>query len=170
MSDRKRNVLTEEKLDALRVDLELHQESLLPTTRAGDERFENACTMDHEIVTTTTVKDNCSSSLEGTRPGSKNTLWKNSEPTKARFQQFDVHGSVHLGNVYVRLKVQLNVHGFLCILYFTIFALHVSGAICTYHQDHKLQSTAIGMRNGCGMLILWNRYWLEHPHTLSTAK
>jgi hypothetical protein len=29
---------------------------------------------------------------------------------------FDVHGSIHLGNVFVRLKVQLDVHGFICIL------------------------------------------------------
>jgi hypothetical protein len=26
---------------------------------------------------------------------------------------FDVHGSVHLGNVYVQLKVQLDVHVFI---------------------------------------------------------
>jgi hypothetical protein len=31
------------------------------------------------------------------------------------------------------------------ILY--ISAVHVSGAICTHHQEQKLQSTAIGMRN-----------------------
>jgi hypothetical protein len=29
--------------------------------------------------------------------------------------------------------------------------LRVSGAICTHHQDHKLQNTAIGMRNDYGM-------------------
>jgi hypothetical protein len=29
--------------------------------------------------------------------------------------EFDVHGSVHLGNVYVQLKVQLDVHVFICI-------------------------------------------------------
>jgi hypothetical protein len=84
----KRNVLTEKKLDALRANLEFPQESLLPTTRADDERFENVCTKDHEIVTFATVKDNGSSSREGTRSGCKNTLWKNSEPTEARFQQF----------------------------------------------------------------------------------
>jgi hypothetical protein len=32
----------------------------------------------------------------------------------------------------------------LCILYYTILALHVSGAICTHHQEHKLQSKALG--------------------------
>jgi hypothetical protein len=51
---------------------------------------------------------------------------------------FDIHGSVHLGNVYVRLNVQLDAHVFICILYSCIFALHVSGAICTHPQEHKL--------------------------------
>jgi hypothetical protein len=64
---------------------------------------------------------------------------------------FDVQGFVHLGNVYVRLKFQLDAHVFICTLYFARFALHVSGAVCTHHQEHKLQSTAIGMRNGYGM-------------------
>jgi hypothetical protein len=41
---------------------------------------------------------------------------------------------------------------FLCILYFTLFALHVSGAIYTHQQEHKLQSTAVGMRNCYGVL------------------
>jgi hypothetical protein len=42
---------------------------------------------------------------------------------------FDVHGSVHLGNVYVQLKVQLDVI-FIGILYSSLFLdLHVSGAI-----------------------------------------
>jgi hypothetical protein len=36
------------------------------------------------------------------------------------------------------------------------FALHVSGAICTHPQEHKLQRTAKGMCNGYGMLIHWN--------------
>jgi hypothetical protein len=53
--------------------------------------------------------------------------------------------------VYVRLTVQLDAHVFICVLYFTLFALHVSGAICTHPQEYKLQSTAIGMRNGYGM-------------------
>jgi ABC-type maltose transport system permease subunit len=55
-------------------------------------------------------------------------------------KKFNVHGSVHLGNVYVRLKVQRNAHGFVCILYITMFALHVSGAIYTLCQEHKLNS------------------------------
>jgi hypothetical protein len=29
-------------------------------------------------------------------------------------------------------------------LFLYIFAVHVSGAICTYPQEHKLQSTALG--------------------------
>jgi hypothetical protein len=41
---------------------------------------------------------------------------------------------------------------FLCIHYFTILALHVSGAICTPHQEHKLQSTAVGPRDCYGVL------------------
>jgi hypothetical protein len=40
----------------------------------------------------------------------------------------------------------------LCILYFTILALCVSGVICTHHQEHKLQSTAVGTRDGYGVL------------------
>jgi hypothetical protein len=48
--------------------------------------------------------------------------------------------------VYVRLGVQLDVHGLICILYSSIFfALHVSGATCTHPQEHKLQRTAIGV-------------------------
>jgi hypothetical protein len=67
---------------------------------------------------------------------------------------FYVHGSVYLGNVYVQFKVQLDVHVFICILYSSLFlALHVSGAICTHPQEHKLQRTAIGVCNGFDMLI-----------------
>jgi hypothetical protein len=36
---------------------------------------------------------------------------------------------------------------FLCILYYTTLALHVSGAICTHHQKRKLQSTTVGTRD-----------------------
>jgi hypothetical protein len=53
--------------------------------------------------------------------------------------------------IYIRLKVQLDEHGFVCTLYLTIFALHVSGDICTHHQEHKLQSTARCMRKDYGM-------------------
>jgi hypothetical protein len=38
-------------------------------------------------------------------------------------------------------------------LFLYIFALDVSGAICTHPQEHKLQSTASGVCNGCGMLV-----------------
>jgi hypothetical protein len=50
-------------------------------------------------------------------------------------------------------------------LFLYIFALHVSGAICTHPQEHKLQSAAIDVCDGYGMLIHWSRYWLGHPHT-----
>jgi hypothetical protein len=71
---------------------------------------------------------------------------------------------------YVRLNVQLDVHGFICILYSSIFlAVHVSGAICTHPQEHKLQRTAIDVCNGYGMLIHWSRYWLGQLHTFSTV-
>jgi hypothetical protein len=55
-------------------------------------------------------------------------------------------------------------------LFLYIFAPHVSGAICTHLQEHKLQSTALGVCNVCGMLVHWSRYWLGHPHTFSTVK
>jgi hypothetical protein len=49
-----------------------------------------------------------------------------------------------------------------------IFTLHVSGAICTHLQEHKLQSTDLGVCNGCGVLLHWSRYWLGQRHTFST--
>jgi hypothetical protein len=66
--------------------------------------------------------------------------------------EFDVHGSVRLSNIDIRLQVQLDAHGFLCILYHTTLALHVLGAICTHHQEHKLRSTAVGMHDFFGVL------------------
>jgi hypothetical protein len=91
-------------------------------------------------------------------------------PTLAEnWDEFDVHGSVHLGNVYVRLRVQLDTQ-YMYSLFLYILAVHVSCAICTHPQEHRLQSTAIGMCNGYGMLIHWRRYWLGHPHTFSTVK
>jgi hypothetical protein len=71
-----------------------------------------------------------------------------------------------------KMVVQLDVHVFMCILYSSIFflALHVSGAICTHPQEHKLQRTAIGVCNGFGVLIHWSRYWLGHLHTFSTVR
>jgi hypothetical protein len=41
---------------------------------------------------------------------------------------------------------------FICIHYHTINDLHVSGAICTHHQEHKLQSTSVGTRDCYGVL------------------
>jgi hypothetical protein len=38
---------------------------------------------------------------------------------------FDVHGSVHHDNVYVQLKVQLDVHVFIRMLYSCIFLLYM---------------------------------------------
>jgi hypothetical protein len=55
-------------------------------------------------------------------------------------------------------------------LFLCIFAVHVSGAICTHPQEHKLQNAVIGVCNGYGMLIHWSKYWLEHPHTFSTEE
>jgi hypothetical protein len=52
-------------------------------------------------------------------------------------------------------------------LFLYIFTVHVSDAICTRPQEHKLQSTAIGMWNVYGMLIHWSRYWLGHPVRVS---
>jgi hypothetical protein len=72
-------------------------------------------------------------------------------------------------NVCVRLNVQLDAH-YMYSLFLYIFAVHVSSAIFTHPQGHKLQSTAIGMYNGYGMLIHWSRYWLGHPHTFSTVR
>jgi hypothetical protein len=48
----------------------------------------------------------------------------------------------------VRLGVQLDVLRtwiYMYSLFLYIFALRVSGAICTHPQEHKLQSTAIGI-------------------------
>jgi hypothetical protein len=78
-------------------------------------------------------------------------------PRQICTHQFDVYGSVHLDNVYVRLNVELNVHGFMYSLFLYIFALYVSGAICTHPREHKLQSRALGVCNVCGMLVHWSR-------------
>jgi uncharacterized membrane protein len=63
----------------------------------------------------------------------------------------ELFGNIRI-SIYIRLKVQRDAHGFLCILYFVILALHVSGAICTYHQVHKLQNKAVGTRDCRGVL------------------
>jgi hypothetical protein len=71
-------------------------------------------------------------------------------------------------NVYVQLKIQLDVHVFICILYSSLFlALRVSGIICTHPQE---QHIAVGVCNGFDMLIHWSRYWLRRPLNFSTHK
>jgi hypothetical protein len=67
-------------------------------------------------------------------------------------QLFNVDGSVHIGNVYIRFIVQRDASGFVCIRYFTVFTLHVSDAVYTHYQEHKLQSTAVDVRDCYGML------------------
>jgi hypothetical protein len=62
----------------------------------------------------------------------------------------------------------MDLYVFFIPLYF-FFAVHVSGTNCTHHQEHKLQSTALDVFNGCGMLVHWSRYWLGHPHAYSTG-
>jgi hypothetical protein len=52
-------------------------------------------------------------------------------------------------------------------LFLYIFALHVSGAICTHLQEHKLQNTVLGVCNSRVMLVNWSRYWPGHPNTFS---
>jgi hypothetical protein len=55
------------------------------------------------------------------------------------------------------------MHMVLYVLFIPLyFALHVSDAIRTDPQEHKLQSTAIGMCNVYGMSIHWSKYWLGH--------
>jgi hypothetical protein len=47
---------------------------------------------------------------------------------------------------------ELQTDFFKCILYYTTLALHVLGAICTHHQEHKLQSSAVGTCDCYGVL------------------
>jgi hypothetical protein len=54
--------------------------------------------------------------------------------------------------IYIQLQVRRDARGFLCVLYYTILALPVSGAICTHHQEHKLHSTAVGTCDCYGVL------------------
>jgi hypothetical protein len=74
--------------------------------------------------------------------------------------EFDVHGSVHLGNIYIYIYIfdcksnKIHMDFFICILYYTILALRASGAFCTHHQEYKLQSTAVGTRDCYGVLKL----------------
>jgi hypothetical protein len=74
-----------------------------------------------------------------------------------RVDIFDVHGSVLLGNVCIcSIEIPTRCTRFCMYSFFLyIFALHVSGYICTHPQEHKLQSTALGVCNGCAMLVHW---------------
>jgi hypothetical protein len=61
--------------------------------------------------------------------------------------------------VYVRLRVQLDAR-YMYSLFLYIFALPVSGAICTDLQEHKLQRTAIGMCNGLTYHKHYTNLWM----------
>jgi hypothetical protein len=71
------------------------------------------------------------------------------------FKKKSVTISININMSMVQLSIQLRVqqdpHGFVCILYFTISALHVSSATYTHHQEHKQQSTAVRIRDCYGM-------------------
>jgi hypothetical protein len=50
--------------------------------------------------------------------------------------------------IYVGMIFHLDIQGFIRILYSSIFlTLHDGGANCAYPQEHKLQSTALGVCN-----------------------
>jgi hypothetical protein len=51
-------------------------------------------------------------------------------------------------SVYVQLNVQVDVLFYMYSLFLSGFALHVSDAICTHPQEHKMQRTALGVCNG----------------------
>jgi hypothetical protein len=68
--------------------------------------------------------------------------------------------------MYIRLNVKPDAHGFfLCILYFIILAVHVSGAICTHHQERRLQSSAVGTCDCYGVLGVGQSIGHTHAHT-----
>jgi hypothetical protein len=68
---------------------------------------------------------------------------------------------------YIRLiQVQLDVH---CILYFfSSWALHVSGAIWTHHQEHNC-SVQPYVVYGFGVLFHCSRYWFGTPLHFGTV-
>jgi hypothetical protein len=70
--------------------------------------------------------------------------------------EFDVHGSAHIGNVrvYVRLRAQLDVHGFICILYSSIFCFTCFG--CYLHPSSGAQTAAYSHR-----YVQW--WWYVNP-------
>jgi hypothetical protein len=51
-------------------------------------------------------------------------------------------------------------------LFLSSLALHVSGAICTHHQEHncRVQSQVV---YGFGVLFHWSRYWFGTPLQLT---
>jgi hypothetical protein len=53
---------------------------------------------------------------------------------------------------YIQLKDQRDAHEIFSILYYTVFALHVSGTICTNHQELKQQSAGLGTCDCYGVL------------------
>jgi hypothetical protein len=55
--------------------------------------------------------------------------------------------------IYILLQARRDAHGIFYVFFITLFALHVSGAICTHHQEHKLQSTAVRTRYCYGIYI-----------------
>jgi hypothetical protein len=57
---------------------------------------------------------------------------------------FDVHGSVHLGNVYVKFKVQLNVLFMYCLFFF-ILSSTCFGCYLHPSSGAQLQHTATGV-------------------------
>jgi hypothetical protein len=66
---------------------------------------------------------------------------------------FDLHGSVHLGNMCIFDCKSDDMHtDLLCIIYYTVLAVRVLGAICIHNQEHKLQSTAVGTCDCYGVL------------------
>jgi hypothetical protein len=72
---------------------------------------------------------------------------------------------------YILVMYMLNWSSNYMYMYLYVFfissflTLHVSGAICTYPQERKLQRTAIGVCNGFGMLTFWHRNFLNFFNT-----
>jgi hypothetical protein len=75
-----------------------------------------------------------------------------------RVMSVDVHGSVHLGIIYVQFKVQLDVL-ILYSLFFFILSSTYFGCYLHPPSGAQLQRTAIGVYGFC-MLVHWSRYWL----------
>jgi hypothetical protein len=58
---------------------------------------------------------------------------------------FDVHGSVHLGNIYVQLNVQLDVYVFVCIPHSSLFFSFTCFG-CYLHPSSGAQTAAYSQR------------------------